>query len=168
MTSPAKSARPQFRLAVEHDADTLLELMQAYYTFDGHGFDRAKARSALIALLRDASLGRVWLILNGGAAAGYVVLCFGYSLEWLGRDAFVDEFFLRDECRGLGWGRVALEFVEREARDAGIHTLHLEVVEKNVRALDFYRKYGFQEHRSRFLSKWIAKDFTKPKKEAGI
>lgn len=167
MSGPARSAAPQFRLAAEHDADTLVELMGAYYAFDGHAFDREKARVALIALLRDANLGRVWLIRDGDAPVGYIVLCFGYSLEWLGRDAFVDEFFLREEYRGLGWGRAALEFIEGEARDAGIRTLHLEVVEKNVRALDFYRKYGFQEHQSRFLSKWIAKNLAKPQKGCG-
>jgi diamine N-acetyltransferase len=160
----AKSAQPQFRLASERDADTLLEFMQAYYAFDGHGFEREKAHDALVALLENANLGRAWLILDGDAPAGYIVLCFGYSLEWLGRDAFVDEFFLREEYRGRGWGHAAMQFVEAEARHAGIRTLHLEVVEKNVGALDFYRKYGFQEHQSGFLSKWIAKDLAKPQK----
>ena len=75
---------PQFRLARDSDADLLLEFMRAYYAFDGHGFDLEKARMALTGLLRDDSLGRAWLILDGDAAVGYVVLCFGYSLEWLG------------------------------------------------------------------------------------
>jgi hypothetical protein len=86
------SEDPQFRQALESDADVLLEFMQEYYAFDGHGFDRDNARAALTALLRDANLGLGWLILDGDAAVGYIVLCFGYSLEWLGRDAFVDEF----------------------------------------------------------------------------
>jgi hypothetical protein len=37
---------PQFRVAVEEDADLFLEFMEAYYAFDGHGFDREKARAA--------------------------------------------------------------------------------------------------------------------------
>jgi diamine N-acetyltransferase len=153
---------PQFRLAGESDADALLEFMEAYYAFDGHGFDREKARGALTALLLDANLGLAWLILDGDAAVGYVVLCFGYSLEWLGRDAFVDEFYLREEYRGRGWGRTTMEFVEEAARAAGIRTLHLEVVRENSTALQVYRKLGFQEHESTFLSKWIARDFSKP------
>ena len=153
---------PQFRLAVESDADALLEFMQAYYAFDGHGFDRKKARVALTGLLRDANLGRAWLILDGEASVGYVVLCFGYSLEWLGRDAFVDEFYLREEYRGHGWGRTAMEFVEEAARTAGIRSLHLEVVRLNATALGMYRRLGFREHESTFLSKWIAQDFSKP------
>lgn len=124
---------PQFRLAVESDADILLPFMGEYYAFDRHGFDEGKARVALTTLLRDASLGRAWLILDVDAAVGYVVLCFGYSLEWLGRDAFVDEFYLREEYRGRGWGRATMEFVEEAARAAGIRALHLEVVRENPR-----------------------------------
>jgi diamine N-acetyltransferase len=153
---------PQFRLAVESDADTLLPFMREYYAFDGHGFDESKARLALTTLLRDASLGLAWLIFDGDAAVGYVVLCFGYSLEWLGRDAFIDEFYLREEYRGHGWGRAAMVFVEEAARAAGIRTLHLEVVRENAAALKIYRTMGFQEHESTFLSKWIARDGSKP------
>jgi ribosomal protein S18 acetylase RimI-like enzyme len=153
---------PQFRLALESDAGALLEFMGTYYAFDGHGFDREKARVALTALLRDPNLGRAWLILDGDAAVGYVVLCFGYSLEWLGRDAFVDEFYLLEEYRGRGWGRETMGFLEDAARAAGIRTLHLEVVRENAAALQVYRKLGFSEHESTLLSKWIARDFSKP------
>jgi hypothetical protein len=38
---------------------------------------------------------------------GCVVLTLGYSLELLGRDAFIDEFYLREVYRGRGWGRQA-------------------------------------------------------------
>jgi ribosomal protein S18 acetylase RimI-like enzyme len=161
------SKDPQFRQALESDADVLLEFMQEYYAFDGHGFDHEKARTALTALLRDANLGLSWLILDGDAAVGYVVLCFGYSLEWLGRDAFVDEFYLREEYRGRGWGRKTMEFAEEEARAAGVRTLHLEVVQENTAARQLYRKLGFAEHRSTFLSKWIAHDFSKPQGRNG-
>ncbi|HEY6369567.1 MAG TPA: GNAT family N-acetyltransferase [Candidatus Sulfotelmatobacter sp.] len=159
---------PQFRLAVKSDADTLLKFMQEYYAFDGHGFDREKARTALTALLRDANLGLAWLILEGDTAVGYIVLCFGYSLEWLGRDALVDEFYLRGEYRGRGWGRQTMAFLEEAARAAGIRTLHLEVVQENTSALRLYRRLGFTEHHSTFLSKWIAQDFSKPRGRTGL
>jgi diamine N-acetyltransferase len=160
--------QPQFRLAGECDADALLEFMQAYYAFDGHGFDREKAGVALAGLLRDPSLGRAWLILDGDVAVGYIVLCFGYSLEWLGRDAFVDEFYLREEYRGRGWGCAAMEFVEEGARAAGIRTLHLEAMRQNTKALELYRGLGFREHASTLMSKWIAQEFSKPRGRTGL
>jgi GNAT superfamily N-acetyltransferase len=148
---------------MESDADTLLDFMRAYYAFDGHGFDRDKARLALMALLGDSSLGMAWLILDGDVPAGYIVLCFGYSLEWLGRDAFVDEFFLREPYRGRGWGRKTMAFLEDAARAVGVRALHLEVVNGNSAALHLYKKLNFSEHRSTFLSKWIAADLSKPR-----
>jgi ribosomal protein S18 acetylase RimI-like enzyme len=161
------SSDPQFRLATESDADILLVFMREYYAFDGHGFDADKARGALTTLLGDSNLGRVWLILDDDAPAGYIVLCFGYSLEWLGRDAFVDEFYLREEYRGRGWGRAAMGFVENAARDAGIRTLHLEVVRDNAAALGMYHKMGFHQHHSSFLSKWIDRQSSKPQGRNG-
>lgn len=153
---------PQFRVAVESDAGLLLEFMQAYYAFDGHGFDREKARGALLSLLRDPNFGRAWLILDASVPVGYIVICFGYSLEWLGRDAFVDEFFLREDYRNRGWGQQAMAFLEDAARELGVRALHLEVVDGNAAAGHLYRKLGFQPHQSTFLSKWIEKGFSKP------
>ena len=161
------TAEPSFRLAEESDTVTLLKFMQEYYAFDAHGFDENKARAALTTLLRDSNLGRVWLILDATTAVGYVVICFGYSLEWLGRDAFVDEFYLLPEYRGRGWGRKAMAFVEDAARSLNVRALHLEVVRQNTTALEVYRKLGFKERKSTFLSKWIAQDFSKPKGQNG-
>ena len=157
------STEPSFRLAAESDTVTLLQFMRAYYAFDGHGFDEQKACVALITLLRDAELGSVWLILDGETPVGYVVIAFGYSLEWLGRDAFVDEFYLLPEYRRRGWGRKTMAFVEKAAQSLKVRALHLEVVRENATALQVYRKLGFKDRESTFLSKWISEDFSKPK-----
>ena len=87
--------------------------------------------------------------------------------EWLGRDAFVDEFYLLEEYRGRGWGRKAMEFVEEVARAAEVRTLHLEVVRQNASALQVYRKLGFAGHDSTFLSKWIEQELSKPQGRNG-
>ncbi|MGA8212685.1 MAG: GNAT family N-acetyltransferase [Candidatus Sulfotelmatobacter sp.] len=161
------TVEPSFRLAAESDTAALLKFMEAYYAFDGHGFDEQKARVALTTLLRDANFGRVWLILDGEVPVGYVVICFGYSLEWLGRDAFIDEFYLRQDYRGRGWGRKTLAFAEDAARSLEVRALHLEVVRQNAVALQIYRKLGFKDRESTFLSKWIARDFSKPEGQNG-
>jgi len=154
---------PRFRLALPSDIDLLLDFMREYYEFDGHGYDREKARAALRALLENADLGRAWIIFDDDTPVGYAVLCFGYSLEWLGRDAFVDEFYLREDYRGRGWGRKTMAFLEAAAREVGIRILHLEVVEGNQTARGLYEKLGFKPHKSVFLSKWIASDCSKPR-----
>lgn len=153
---------PQFRTAQASDAETLLDFMQALYTFDGYGYDREKARTALLRLLENSDLGCAWIILDGSSPVGYAVLCFGYSLEWLGRDAFVDEIYLREEYRGRGWGKKTMGFLEDAARELGVRVLHLGVMKGNDKALRLYEALGFQRHQATFLSKWIARNESKP------
>jgi len=153
---------PQFRVADESDAPLLLQFMREYYAFDGHVFDEPKARDALLTFLRDSSLGRAWLIYDQQTPVGYIVLTLGYSLEFLGRDAFIDEFFLVESHRGRGWGRKAMEFVEDHARSHGVRAIHLEVVRSNRNALEVYRKLGFHDHEHHLMTKWVEREFQKP------
>ena len=120
--------------------------MRDYYAFDGHHYERGQARVALLGLLNNSVLGLTWLILDRATPVGYIVFCFGYSLEYLGRDAFVDEFYLIESHRRRGWGRKAFEFVSDQAHLQDIKAIHLEVVRRNTNAFEFYRKLGFKDH----------------------
>ncbi len=146
---------PTFKLANHADLDTLLELVREYYAFDGHTYDREAARAALEGLMRNPAFGRAWLICDGAMPVGYVVLTIGYSIEYHGHDAFVDELYLRESHRGRGWGRGALAFVEQACRELGINALHLEVERANTTAHAVYRKFGFEDHEGYLLTKWI-------------
>src|SRR4029077_2053673 len=106
---------PSFRLASESDTDLLLQMMREYYVFDGHAFDPDRARVALLAFLREPSFGRAWLFFDDSTPIGYIVLTLGYSLEYLGRDAFIDEFYLRESHRGKGGGGGELVFANTQA-----------------------------------------------------
>jgi len=152
-----------FRIATDSDIDLLLQMMQAYYAFDHHPFDLEKARTALTGLLGDPVLGRIWLVCAGKAVVGYIVLTLGYSLELLGRDAFVDEFFLLERHRGQGWGRKTMEFVEQAARALGVRAIHLEVTRHNLVAQQFYPKLGFEDREHHLMSKWIDPKIQKPR-----
>ena len=153
---------PSFRIGTDSDADLLLQLMREYYAFDRHPFDLEQARVALTGLLRNPTLGRVWLVCEGETVVGYIVLTFGYSLELLGRDAFVDEFFLLESYRGKGWGRKTMQFVEQAAHELDVHAIHLEVTRHNAGAQRFYPKLGFVDRGHHLMSKWIDPKIQKP------
>lgn len=138
------------RRATAEDAGTLMPLMRAYHEFEGIGATDAERLDTIRPLLGgDDDLGMVWLIEAAGGAVGYIALCFGYSIEFGGRDAFVDEFFIVEAERGRGLGREALELVKSKAAEAGVRVLHLEVARTNTAAKTFYGKAGFQS-RERF------------------
>jgi GNAT superfamily N-acetyltransferase len=146
---------PVFTLAGASDADELVELMREFYAFDHIAFDEEAARRALRQILGDARFGVVHLIRAGAETAGYLVLTFGFSLEFHGRDAFVDELYLRENFRGRGIGRACIEFAAEVCRAEGIAALHLEAERANTRAQALYLKSGFHAHDRYLMTKWL-------------
>jgi GNAT superfamily N-acetyltransferase len=136
---------PEFVLARSDDVDVIIPMMRAFYAIDAYPFDEAVARRAVDDLVRDSALGRIWLIRLGDAPIGYIVLTFGYSLEFHGRDAFLDELFIAEEQRGRGVGTAALRFLDATCPGLGVHTLHLEVERHNAAAQALYRRFGFHD-----------------------
>ena len=116
-------------------------------------FNADKAEAALRQLIADSAWGEAWLIDRGGAAQGYVVITWGFSLEFHGRDAFVDELYIVPELRGMGVGRRAIDHAAERCRARGIGALHLEVDPDNDRAVSLYRRNGFQERGYRLMSR---------------
>jgi ribosomal protein S18 acetylase RimI-like enzyme len=107
--------------------------------------------------LADISLGRAWLVLANDEPVGYVIITLGYSLEYYGRDAFIDEFFIKASHRGQGIGTKVMQFVEAACRELGINALHLEVERANTAAQGLYRKFGFANHDRILMTKWISR-----------
>ena len=145
----------RFVPTTSEDVEMLLTLMHEYYRYDQHPYDEAKARRGLTGLLANPAYGLAWLIEVDGALAGYTVICFGYSLEFGGRDAFIDELYLRESYRGQGIGRQAIDHLLAVCHDNDVRALHLEVENQNMDAHAFYQKTGFEEHASRFMSRYI-------------
>ena len=147
---------PTFRAAELADVDLLLAYVQEFYALDAIGirFDEPVVRRRLTDLIKDPGLGRVWLIVDDGEPIGYLVLTFGYSLEY-GRDAMLDELFIRPSHRGRGVGTAVMLFLEATCRDLGVGAVHLEVGNQNDAARNLYRKADFAIHGTDFMTKWI-------------
>ena len=153
MTGIETSAQPAFREAQAEDAELLLELMREFTATQTYLFKEIAARHSLHELLASPTLGRVWVIESRGSAVGYIVLTFGFSLEYGGRDAFVDEFFVRSLHRGGGLGRAALSFVLGQAACLGVRAVHLEVDRVNLAAHQLYQSLGFEGNDRHLLTK---------------
>jgi ribosomal protein S18 acetylase RimI-like enzyme len=141
------------RPACAADLEVLLGLHEEFSREDGVAFEPVAARAALTGLLREPSLGGAWIIEHEGRPAGYLVLCFGYSIEFRGRDAFLDEVYVRPAARGRGLARQALEVAQAACLEAGVRALHLEVRRDNQAARDLYRRSGFVERESYLMTR---------------
>lgn len=139
---PAETgATPPIRRAGPPDRDGLLELIAEFYEIDGHPFDRATVVRGLVPLLESDEHGIVLL-----SEDGYAVLVWSYSLESGGRDALLDEIYVRR--RGQGTGRALMERVFAEMAERGLTRVFLETEPDNERARAFYSRLGFRSEES--------------------
>ncbi len=104
-------------------------------------------------LLADPRLGIACLIERGQQLAGYLILTFGFDLEFGGRQATVTDLYLRPEARGSGLGAAALTALEDVGRRLGLKALELQVERDNLEAQAFYTRLGFTAHDRVPLSK---------------
>lgn len=114
-----------------------------------------EVEAAMRALLADDGLGCVLIAEQAGRPVGYTVLGFGYSLEFHGRDAFVDELYVAEAARGSGTGSLLLDAAEMACRARGIKALHLESGHGNPRATALYARRGFRAHERHLMTKWL-------------
>lgn len=144
-----------FRPAAAADMDTILSLMARFYDEYSFPFHPILARAALEELLRHEPLGRAWLIESGGGSIGYVVVTFGFSFEFFGREAFLDELYVVPESRHEGAGSRALAFVEAVCAESGVNAVHAESEDSRPGLREFYTRHGFADRGRCLLTKWL-------------
>lgn len=144
-----------FRFAEISDINGLLPLIQDFYSFERLPYDGARLSRLLKELIEDKRVGRLILFEDSQQLVGYMVLGFGFSLEFHGRDCFIDEFYVRPECRQQGIGRAAVDFAMQSCRQLGIKAVHLEADHFNVRGHEFYRRLRFKDHERHLMTRWL-------------
>jgi ribosomal protein S18 acetylase RimI-like enzyme len=140
------------RQAGEIDLPLLLTLMSEFYAEAGYPLNLDRARAAFLPLLGPGALGQALLIEVGGEAAGHLVLTFGYSMEYGGRNAFVDDLFIRPTFRGRGFGGQLVAQARAICEELGVRAMHLEVARNNAAAQAVYRGAGFRETERQLLT----------------
>lgn len=131
----------------------LTRLAREYCRENGETFREDCHGRALALLAQGDPFARAWLIDISGATEGYVVVNLGFSVECGGREAFIDELYVRPGHRGRGVGRRALDFAEAELRRLGARAVHLMVERRKDGLRDFYRRVGFVDRERFVLSK---------------
>ena len=132
------------RPAALADIPLLVALMTEFYSESATPLDATRAAEAFDALLADDRLGKVWLIQAGDDDVGYAVVTFSYSMEFGGRNGFLDDLFIQRAFRGAGLGTEALAEVRAFCLERGVRALHLETGRDNGAAQALYRRAGFK------------------------
>lgn len=134
------------RTAKQNEVEQILPLMKAFYETEALQFDEATAQDAVVGLIRESAFGTVLVAEAEDALVGYLALTFGYSLEYGGRDAFIDEVYVDRSHRRAGVGRQLLDRALEICAAEQVRALHLEVEEGNLPARALYGRGGFEEH----------------------
>ncbi len=129
--------------------------MRDFYVFERLPFEESRQRRLVLQLIGNPALGRLIVFEQANELLGYMVLGFGFSLEFHGRDCLLDEFYVVPEHRSKGIGRAAVEFAIATCREMGIHAVHLEADYVNVRGHEFYKRLGFKDHERHLMTLWI-------------
>ena len=135
----SKQPSPVIRPARPDDRDAVEAVVHAAYSIyvdrigkpPGPMLDNYKARIA------DGSVSVVGD--RTGNIAGIIVII-PYSDHLL-----LDNVAVRPEYQGQGFGRVLIEFAEREAEKLGYSRIRLYTHEKMTENIDLYRRIGFVE-----------------------
>jgi GNAT superfamily N-acetyltransferase len=130
-------------LAGPAQLEELLPLVAAYHAFEEVETSAEQRRQSAGNLLNDKSLGEIWQVRKLDIVIGYIAICYSYSIEFGGRDAFVDEFYITATERGMDIGGRVLKEIAALLRARGIVAVHLEVDGGNERARAAYARAGF-------------------------
>lgn len=147
-------------LAGPAQLEELLPLVAAYHEFEEVETSAEQRKNSVAKLLQDARFGEIWLVRKVDGLIGYIAVCYSYSIEFGGRDAFVDEFYIAAEERGMGIGGRVLKEIAALLRARGIVAVHLEVDGGNERAKSAYARAGFS---SRDKYHVMSRELARPK-----
>ena len=130
-------------LAKVPDLERVVSLVEAFHDEIGISQSDAVRRAALHPLLEGSPHGCIYLAGPARAPIGYVIICFGWSVEMGGLDGFVDEIFIRPGVRNRGIGTEILTNLPKNLAAAGLTALHLEVDRSDEKAVRLYKKMQF-------------------------
>jgi len=130
-------------LAKPEDLDRLTALVAAFHEEQGIVQSDTARRDGLSPLLNGIPHGAAYLIGPARAPIGYVIVTFGWSVEFGGMDAFIDEIYMRRAVRGRGIASEVLMSLPRALAKAGVKGLHLEVNREDDAAQRLYARSGF-------------------------
>jgi ribosomal protein S18 acetylase RimI-like enzyme len=139
-----------FTLAKIEHLDRLVALVAAFQAEEGIEQTDEVRRGGLSPLLEGIPHGVAYLIGPARAPIGYVIITFGWSVEFGGLDAIIDEIYVRPGVRGRGIATEALMAVPNALAGGGVKAIHLEVDRDNAVAQKLYARAGFRP-RERYM-----------------
>ena len=134
------------RVAGPQDFTGIIAMVRDFYVEDRIAYQPELVEPGLQAVLDDDRCGAVLLLSTTDVAqAGYITLCWCFSVEQGGRFVLLDELYLAPAARGRGLGRQALALARDWAAGQGAKVIRLEVNHHNPKAKALYLSEGYRD-----------------------
>ena len=82
-----------------------------------------------------------YIIEDSTAIQGYAMIAKSFSTEFGRQCIWIEDLYIKSECRGLGAGKMLIDFITQKYTDC---IFRLEVEKENERAVKLYEKCGFE------------------------
>jgi ribosomal protein S18 acetylase RimI-like enzyme len=130
----------------------LMEVITQFYEHFSYPFEKEKHQKVVSFFLSNDYLGSIWLIKVEQEVVGYLALTYGFTFEFGGRDAFIDEFFIIEKYRNKGLGKKILLSIQEKMEELGLCALHLQTESHNENAKKLYQNLGFIDFKRNSLT----------------
>jgi GNAT superfamily N-acetyltransferase len=132
-----------FRSASRADAGLILEFIRALASYE-HMEDEVKAtEEGLAEWLFDKKAAEVLFVLDGdGKEAGFALYFHNFSTFEGRAGLYLEDLFVRPECRGRGYGLAIMRKLASIARERGCARFEWSCLDWNTPSISFYKALG--------------------------
>jgi ribosomal protein S18 acetylase RimI-like enzyme len=141
--------------AAVSDVEKIAAMRRQLYAESSGVIDDARDRHTLLQLIEHPALGAVHLIIHEGKNVGYALVTICFSVEFGGRFALLDEFWIDPAFRRQAIGGEAIKLIGEILESLKISALRLEVAQTNSGAQRFYGRNGFALDDRRLMTRWL-------------
>lgn len=133
----------EIRKIREEDRGELFEMMRVFYDSPAlihKSSDRVLMRD-IDACLSDCPFVEGYLFVDDKGTAGYSMVSKSYTTEYGGICVWVEDLYIKEDRRGLGYASRLFDFLEKSYPEAV--RFKLEVERENEHAVAVYKKKGY-------------------------
>lgn len=131
------------RRAAKSDAPLILTLLRELATFEKLVNEFRLTEELIVRdMLDENAVARCEIAYADGTAVGLAVWYWVYKSFRAQRGLFVEDLYVRPDCRGRSYGRALLVHLARDAAAAGAGWMEWLVLDWNAPAVAFYKRIG--------------------------
>lgn len=145
-----------WRLCTTADVEVVLGFMHDFALFLKLPWDAEQRRANFTHLVEHLAVGGTWLISGDEQPLGYFVLTTGFSYEFGGTTALLDELYVAPAAQRIGVGRQTLCFITKLAEQSKWRCLLLEVSPETESLVKLYSHEGYTPRPYQLYSKRVS------------